>query len=97
MLPFTISFPPPLLSLEETLGLMRGMTAIARALSVPELVGCIVDAVADDLTLLQLSITSKTFLELALDKLWREIDNLKPLIDILGSTDYLDETEALVR
>ncbi len=55
-----------------------------RVLGVPELVSFIMDSTSDKKALYAAALTSKLFLESALDSLWREIRHLMCLFRLLG-------------
>jgi hypothetical protein len=77
---------------------MSSTTATSRALRSPELCQLICDQVGinDRKTLYSLCLSSKTFLDPALDVLWYKLDNLAPLMRCMSRDLYQDAREGKV-
>lgn len=77
---------------------MSSTTATGRVLRSPELCQLICDQVGinDRKTLYSLCLSSKTFLDPALDVLWYKLDNLAPLMRCMPRDLYQDSREGKV-
>ncbi len=67
-----------------------------KVLGTPELVYCIVDSAPDNGTLYRTALSSKRFLEPALDSLWSEINNFGDLLSILCPMGFQNDDEDVV-